>query len=49
MFIRRREQLGLLQSDIAETCGVTPESVTLWEAGRRRPELGKVPRLAEAQ
>jgi len=45
---RRRQQLGLLQADIAEACHVTPESVTQWEAGRRRMELSKIPRLANA-
>jgi transcriptional regulator with XRE-family HTH domain len=44
---RRRTELKLLQADIAEALNVTPESVTLWEAGRRRMELSKLPRLAE--
>ncbi len=44
---RRREQLSLLQSEVAEAVHVSPECVTLWEAGRRRMELSKVPRLAE--
>ena len=45
---RRRLELGLLQSDIAQDLNVTPEAVVLWEAGRRRMELCKVPRLAAA-
>ncbi len=44
---RRREQLGLLQSEVAEAVHVSPECVTLWEAGRRRMELSKLPRIAE--
>ena len=43
---RRRKQLGLVQSDVAEALRVSPECVTLWEAGRRRMELSKIPRLA---
>jgi transcriptional regulator with XRE-family HTH domain len=44
---RRRTELKLLQAQIAEALKVTPECVTLWEAGRRRMELSKLPRLAE--
>ena len=43
---RRREELKLLQSDVAEALHVRPECVGLWEAGRRRMELCKIPRLA---
>ena len=43
---RRRRQLRLSQADVARACEVTPECVTLWEAGRRQMELSKVPRLA---
>ena len=45
---RRREELHLRQIDVAEALDVTPEAVTLWEAGRRRVELNKFPRLARA-
>jgi transcriptional regulator with XRE-family HTH domain len=45
---RRREELHLIQAQIAERLHVTPECVVLWECGRRRPELSKLPRLAEA-
>jgi DNA-binding XRE family transcriptional regulator len=45
---RRREELSLLQADVAAALQVSPECVTLWEAGRRRMELSKVPRLAAA-
>jgi transcriptional regulator with XRE-family HTH domain len=44
---RRRTELRLLQADIAEALNVSPECVTLWEAGRRRMELSKLPRLAQ--
>ena len=43
---RRRQELSLLQADVAEALHVSPECVTLWEAGRRRMELSKLPRIA---
>src|ERR1700730_1899654 len=43
---RRREELCLLQWQIAEILGVTPECVGLWESGQRRMELSKLPRIA---
>lgn len=43
---RRREELRLRQADVAEALDVTPEAVTLWEAGRRRVELNRLPQLA---
>jgi len=45
---RRREELSLYQTQIAEALHVSPECVGQWECGRRRMELGKLPRLAEA-
>jgi len=46
-FIRRRRlQLHLKQSQIAEELRVTEECIAHWESGRRRPELNKIPRLA---
>ena len=45
---RRRLELSLLQADIAEALDVSPECVTMWEGGRRRMELSKIPRLAVA-
>jgi transcriptional regulator with XRE-family HTH domain len=45
---RRREELSLFQAQIAEALHVTPECIAQWESGRRRMELGKIPRLAEA-
>ena len=45
---RRREELALYQAEIAEALHVSPECVGLWECGRRRMELGKLPRIAEA-
>jgi transcriptional regulator with XRE-family HTH domain len=45
---RRRQELSLLQSDVAEALHVSPECITMWETGRRRMELSKLPRLAAA-
>ena len=43
---RRRLELGLLQAEIAEELHVSAEAVTMWESGRRRMDLAKLPRLA---
>jgi DNA-binding XRE family transcriptional regulator len=43
---RRREELALFQADVAERLHVTPECICQWEAGRRRMELSKLPRIA---
>jgi transcriptional regulator with XRE-family HTH domain len=43
---RRREELHLIQAQVAEALHVTPECVTNWECGRRRMELSKLPRIA---
>src|ERR1035438_7172251 len=45
---RRGQELGLVQADIAAALNVSDGAVTLWESGRRRMELSKIPRLAEA-
>jgi transcriptional regulator with XRE-family HTH domain len=45
---RRRQELSLRQADVAEALNVSAEAVTLWESGRRRMELSRIPRLAEA-
>ena len=45
---RRREELSLLQAQVAEVLHVSPECITQWECGRRRMELSKLPRIAEA-
>lgn len=45
---RRRQELHLLQADIAEILHVSPECITLWEGGLRRMELAKLPRIAAA-
>src|SRR5262249_26832884 len=34
---RRRRRLGLTQLELAKWLGVTESSVSLWEAGKRRP------------
>ncbi len=44
---RRRQELNLLQAEVAEALNVSAECVTRWESGRRRMELAKVPRIAE--
>ena len=44
---RRREELGLLQSEVAEALHVSAGCVTLWEAGRRRMDLSKLRLIAE--
>lgn len=44
---RRRQELRLHQAHVAKTFNITPEAVGLWEAGRRRMEMDKLPRLAE--
>jgi len=43
---QRRKELGLSQSHLAEALRVSSECITSWESGRRRMELGKLPRLA---
>ena len=45
---RRREELNLLQAQVAEALHVTPECIGRWEDGSRRMELSKLPRIAEA-
>ena len=45
---RRREELSLFQAQIAKVLHVTPECIGQWECGRRRMELSKLPRIAEA-
>ena len=45
---RRRQELSLLQAEIAEALHVTPECIGQWECGRRRMELSKIPRIAAA-
>ena len=45
---RRRQELKLLQADVADAVGVTPEAVVMWEGARRRMELSRLPRIAAA-
>jgi transcriptional regulator with XRE-family HTH domain len=45
---RRRKELALLQTQLAETLHVSPECIAQWERGRRRMELSKLPRIAAA-
>jgi transcriptional regulator with XRE-family HTH domain len=46
MLRRRRKELHLVQAEVAEALHVTAEAVTLWESGRRRMDLAKIPRIA---
>jgi transcriptional regulator with XRE-family HTH domain len=43
---RRRHELRLSQAAVADAIHVSPECITLWESGRRRMELAKLPRIA---
>jgi transcriptional regulator with XRE-family HTH domain len=45
---RRRRQLRLSQADLAQALRVSPECIVLWESGRRRMDLSKLPRIAAA-
>ena len=45
---RRRKELNLMQAEVAEALHVSPECITLWESGRRRMDLSKIPRIAAA-
>ena len=44
---RRRQELHLNQAHVAEALDVSPEAIGLWERGRRRMDLEKVPRIAQ--
>ena len=47
LFLRaRRRELRLTQAEVANALRVTPECVTLWESGRRRVDIAKLPRIA---
>jgi transcriptional regulator with XRE-family HTH domain len=45
---QRRQELSLVQSQLAEVLHVSPECIAQWECGRRRMELSKLPRIAAA-
>jgi transcriptional regulator with XRE-family HTH domain len=40
-----RRLVGLRQRDLAAACLVTPNAVTNWEAGTRRPKVSELARL----
>lgn len=43
-----REAKGMTQTDLARLLGVNRSSIALWESGRRRPMLSRLPALASA-
>ncbi|HLW80036.1 MAG TPA: helix-turn-helix transcriptional regulator [Terriglobia bacterium] len=45
---QRRLELDLTQREVAEVVGVTPDFIALLEAGMRRLDLARMPRLADA-
>lgn len=45
---RRRVELGLRQAELAEVLRVTAVAIGNWEAGLRRMEFSKLPRIAAA-
>src|ERR1700683_1711169 len=45
---QRRQELSLVQSQLAEVLHVSPECIGQWECGRRRMELSKLPRIVAA-
>jgi transcriptional regulator with XRE-family HTH domain len=44
---KRRLELGLFQSDVAEIIGVTEPTVTNWEKNRTQPALRALPKIVE--
>jgi len=42
----RREALGKSQSDLANSCGLSPAGVSLYESGKREPSLEALRLLA---
>ncbi len=43
-----RESLQQTQAQIAARCAVTPEAISMFETGRRKPSLALLPCLADA-
>lgn len=43
-----RREREMTQAEIAEALGVTPLTVSRWEAGTKAPELSRIPALAAA-
>jgi transcriptional regulator with XRE-family HTH domain len=41
-----RESVYLLQMEVAERLGVSPAAVSLWESGKRRPDLRNIREMA---
>ena len=43
-----RKSKGLTQTDLAERCGFSRNSIVNWETGKREPKIGDIKKLAEA-
>ena len=48
VIVKRRTELGLTQSDLAEKIGVSVATIAAWERGRRYPSQPTLQRLYEA-
>ncbi len=46
--VRRREQLGLSQRELAELCGTTQSAIARFESARRPPKVDTLLGIAEA-
>ena len=42
----RREELGLLQEDLASKIGIAPSTLSLYESGKRMPDLETLKAIA---
>lgn len=43
-----RVNRNLTQKEAAELIGVTPETISAWESGKRYPNLNKIPDILKA-
>jgi transcriptional regulator with XRE-family HTH domain len=48
VIVKRRLEVGLTQSDLAEKIGVSVATIAAWERGRRYPSQPTLQRLYEA-
>lgn len=42
----KRNELNMTQGEMAKKVGVSPATISLYESGDRKPELGRIKRLA---